>query len=295
MIDIASLTLQRQLTGTVRQVQHAQGLPCLLIQRPECEAVVSLYGGHLLHFTPRGQAPWLWLSQDALLDGQHAIRGGIPVCWPWFGPSPERVGAGKPQHGFARNKTWQLDGISEDADSTLIHLSLSDDAETRALWPFAFELQLDIKVGRELTLQLTCCNTGDQPFTYSGALHTYFNIAEVSQVSLAGLPHNYLDKLAHFAPVNSDHFALDRAMDRVYLQEDARLSLSTGHQTLQLEHRHSNASVVWNPWQEGAAKMGDFDDAGWQHMLCVEPAITEDAPITVLPDEEHSLSVTMRA
>ena len=124
----------RQLTETTQLARNDAGLEFLVVIRPDSEAIISLFGAHLIHFAPKNQSPWFWLSREAVLDGSRGIRGGVPICWPWFGPSPERVGFGKVQHGFARTSVWQLDGISDAGDGTLLHLSLQENTLYKVLY-----------------------------------------------------------------------------------------------------------------------------------------------------------------
>ena len=281
----------RQITESTCLAKNDSGLEFLVISRPESEAIISLFGAHLVHFAPRNQSPWFWLSPAAVLDGSRGIRGGVPICWPWFGPSPERVGTGKVQHGFARTALWQLDGISDTSDGTLIHLSVQDSETSRTIWPYAFSLEYDLLINEELTLLLTTRNTGDSPLVYSGALHSYFTISEPEAVSVQGLGATYVDKLDQMREKQSEPLRVNGPLDRIYNQPESVTQFVTGAHTLQLRHGHADSVVVWTPWVEGSHAMNDVNDEAWQQMLCVETAITSPAGVTVQPDDEHSLSV----
>lgn len=285
----------RQLTNTTHLARNAHGVEFLVVTRPESEAVISLLGAQLLHFAPKNQPNWLWLSKSSKLDGSRGIRGGVPLCWPWFGPSPERVGLGKPQHGFARTLAWQLDGISETTKNTLIHLSLNANDITRSVWPHEFELELDILLGKSVTLLLTSRNTDTTPFTFGGALHSYFEIAKPEDVRVTGLGDRFIDKLENATIKPGTVFTLNQAVDRIYDHADEKITIERGHPTLTLHNHNADSVVVWTPWIEGAKAMPDFDDDGWRNMLCVETAITDPAGITLAPDEEHSLCVMIQA
>ncbi|GAA4497981.1 D-hexose-6-phosphate mutarotase [Pseudaeromonas paramecii] len=293
MIEQLKLTALQPLTTHTKLARNETDQRFIVVDHPDYQAILALYGGHLIHYSNHG-SPLLWLSQSALLDGSRPIRGGVPLCWPWFGPSPERVGLGKPQHGFARTQLWTLDGISETAESTFVHLCLSDNAASQALWPHAFELELTLEIGSELTMLLTTRNTGASPFVYSGALHTYFQSQAPEAVQIQGLGNTYLDQLQQKRPTQEASFVLDKPVDRIYTEPDSRIELDTGLARLQLLNHQADSVVVWNPWQAGAAAMADFDDQGWQTMICVESAITAPDGIQVEPDEEHSLGFTLR-
>lgn len=157
----------RTLTAHCTLSHPADGQPLLTINNEHAKAEISLFGAHVLRYQRHSEPASLWLSDKAVLDGSKPIRGGIPLCWPWFGPAPARVGSGKPAHGFARTSLWTLDGVSDHGDGTLVHLSLRDTDASRALWPHAFELELDVLVGKELSLVLTTRNTGKTPLTYN--------------------------------------------------------------------------------------------------------------------------------
>lgn len=294
MIERFQLTTLRQLTPTVRLATNLAGQTFVVIERQESEAVIALFGAHLMHFSVHGQ-PLLWMSETSALDGSRPIRGGVPVCWPWFGPSPERVGLGKPQHGFARTQIWTLDGVSEQAEDTLVHLSLTDNDETRAPWPFAFELELDIQLGENLTMMLTTRNVGQETLVYNSALHTYFQTQSPDAVQIRGLGPIYRDKLQQGKEVTEAKFVLDKPVDRVYFQPESVVNIETGRHQLTLDNYQSDSVVVWNPWEAGAASIVDFHDAGWQDMVCVETCLTKTEGYQVAADEEHTYGFTLRA
>ncbi|WP_429162919.1 D-hexose-6-phosphate mutarotase [Aeromonas media] len=283
----------RTLTAHCTLSHPANGQPLLTIDNQHAKAEISLFGAHVLRYQRHGEPASIWLSDKAVLDGSKPIRGGIPLCWPWFGPSPARVGSGKPAHGFARTSLWTLDGVSDHGDGTLVHLSLRDTDASRALWPHAFELELDVLVGKELSLVLTTRNTGKTPLTYNAALHTYLQISRPEAVQVTGLGEPYHDKLTGWDAQQQGALTLSAAMDRIYRQPDAMVSLQDGDRTTQVVSGNHDSVVVWNPWAEGAAAMADMSDDGYRTMLCVEAAITADAGITVVPDEEHSFSTVI--
>lgn len=286
------MSTERSLTRHAILTQTSGGLPLIKVSNDFAECEVSLFGAHVLTYRRHGEAPLLWLSECAVLDGSKSIRGGIPLCWPWFGPAPARVGAGKPAHGFARTVTWQLDGVSDAADGTLIHLSLRDNDASRAVWDHAFELELDILIGAELSLVLTTRNTGSLPLTYNGALHTYLHIGSPEQVSVVGLGEPYFDKLSNQPARQEGPLHLDQAMDRIYSAPDAVVKVRDAERQIEVMGGNHDSVVVWNPWQ-GAAAIADMSAEGYRTMLCVEAAITADAGVTLAPDEEHSLSTVI--
>src|SRR5262245_37440351 len=162
------------------------GLTVAEIRNAHASASVALQGGHVVAFQPHGHAPVLWLSSRSVYAIGKAIRGGIPVCWPWFGPHP--TDPTKPAHGFVRTAMWSVRGTGVGPeDATQLWLGLSDDEATRALWPHAFNLEIAITVGPALQVDLVARNTGAAAFTCGGALHSYFAISEVTAIAIDGL------------------------------------------------------------------------------------------------------------
>ncbi|MGY3904439.1 D-hexose-6-phosphate mutarotase [Aeromonas lusitana] len=285
----------RTLTPSVTLTQTSGGQPLLKVANAFAESEICLFGGHVLTYRRHGEAPLLWLSDKAVLDGSKPIRGGVPLCWPWFGPAPARVGSGKSAHGFARTALWTLDGVSDHEDGTLVHLSLSDSDETRAQWDHGFVLELDVLIGKELSLVLTTRNTGTAPLVYSGALHTYLQISSPEAVSVTGLGTSYLDKLnAGQLTEQQGPLTVSGALDRIYRHADTTVVVQDGEQRIHVTSGNHDSVVVWTPWLEGASAMADMSDDGYRTMLCVEAAITDEAGITVAPGEEHSLSTVIR-
>ncbi|MGL5030850.1 MAG: D-hexose-6-phosphate mutarotase [Aeromonas sp.] len=283
----------RPLTANCKLANNGAGLPVLTINNDFASAEISLFGAHVLSYQRHGEPASIWLSDKAVQDGSKPIRGGIPLCWPWFGPAPARVGSGKPAHGFARTHRWELDGVSDHQDGTLVHLSLRDSNATRALWDHSFELELDVLVGKELSLVLTTRNTGTKPLTYGGALHTYLAISAPEAVSVTGLGQPYADKLTGQDGEQQGALTLSGPLDRIYWQPDEQVKVQDGERDIQVVSGNHDSVVVWTPWQAGAAAMADMSDDGYRTMLCVEAAIAGEAGVTVAPDEEHSLSTVI--
>jgi glucose-6-phosphate 1-epimerase len=247
------------------------GLPAVELALPQGDTLrVMLHGAHVLSWVSGGQER-LYLSPQSILDGQSAIRGGVPVCFPQFnqrGPMAERL----PKHGFARNLTWQADSPELSADCAQLCLHLQDNARTRAWWPQAFALQLHITLRPgALRISLNVHNTDTQPLAFSGALHTYLAVPDVTCAQLQGLGGQAeWDAVAntHANAVDTLQFAAE--FDRVYAASAQALRLN--HQ-LHIQQSASWANtVVWNPAQALCQRLADMPEDGWRHMLCVEAA-----------------------
>lgn len=287
------MQLMRSLTSHCSLSHDVNGLPLLTIDNAFAKARVSLFGAHVLSYQRHGEPASIWLSDKAVLDGTKPIRGGIPVCWPWFGQPPVRVGSGKPAHGFARTTLWSLDGISDDDDGTLIHLSMRDSEATLALWPHSFKLELDVMVSEALSLVLTTRNTGDAPFIYNAALHSYLRISAPENVSVTGLGEFYTGILIPREARQPGELRLCEAIDRIYHQPEAMVTVRDGKGITRVVNSNNDSVVVWTPWQEGATAMADMSNNGYRTMLCVEAAITGKAGVTIASEDEHSFSTTI--
>src|SRR5262245_2866948 len=167
-LDLEWLNESFAITDHIAFATGAGGLPIAQIRNAYAAATVSLHGGQVLAFQPHDQDPVLWVSEQSLYQSGKAIRGGIPVCWPWFGPHPSDPA--KPAHGFARTSLWSVLSAAALADgATQIRLRLADGDISPALWPYAFELRMVVTVGAELKAELIARNPGTTPYTYSGA------------------------------------------------------------------------------------------------------------------------------
>lgn len=290
----------RPASATVRPVAGPGGLPVLEVNNPLARAQVSLQGAQVLSFQPHGQPDWLFLSPRARFEPGQPIRGGVPVCWPWFGPDPGAQG--RPAHGFARQRPWTLRQSADDSDGTTrLTLALSDDDATRALWPHAFELRLDIRVGRTLRLSLSTRNTGDTGFTITQALHSYFAVDHIDTVRVLGLEGSgFIDKLPG-APAQGqatgEALRFSGRLDRIYQPAPERLRIlgAAGNQCLDLRSEGSRTAVVWNPGAELVATMADLGPHTHQRFVCVETANAGDDTITLPPGGQHRLTVEIAA
>jgi glucose-6-phosphate 1-epimerase len=265
----------------------------LPIHNAACTAEIHLNGAHITSWHPRGAGEVLWLSERAVFAPGVPIRGGIPLCWPWFGPHPSDPLA--KAHGFARTREWTLDQINEAVDETHVRLVLRSDDETRALWPHEFELLLDAVFGVTLDVALTTRNIGAAPFTITEALHTYLGVSDVRSVAVDGLAGaRYADKVVGCDDVQSESLLrFSGETDRVYATANDCVVIN-GARRVRITKRGSGSTVVWNPWIEKAARMADFGDDEWTSMLCVEAANALDAAVTVAPGALHTIATTIQ-
>lgn len=267
------------------------GLPVASITTPQASAQVALQGAHMLSWQPAGQEPVLWVSTAAEFAPGKPIRGGVPVCWPWFGPLADR-----PMHGFARNLPWEVRASACDADGQVVLcLGLQDDLQTRLLWDHAFDLELQFTVGTTLTMALTTRNTGSTDVNLTQALHTYFKVGDIRQTRVQGLDGcAYLDKvqaMARMQQVGDVRFHAET--DRVYLDtsSDCLIHDPVLQRGIRIAKQGSRSTVVWNPWAEKV--MPDMAPGEYQGMVCVETCNAGPDAVTLTPGQRHSLSASI--
>lgn len=260
------------------------GQPAMRLVAPDgAEATVLLHGAQLVSWIPAGDQERLYLSPLAQAGEGRAVRGGIPVCFPQFG----RRGP-LPPHGFARTRAWQWVEGAERGGVAIGVLRLTDDAATRALWPHAFEAELSFTLtGLTLDVELAVTNTGDAPFDFSAALHTYLRVDDVRRARLGGLyAVRYIDSLSGAEQRQEiDPFSFVGEIDRVYFDAKDPLALSTAMGRAAISQEGFRDVVVWNPGPDQAAALADLPDADWTGFLCVEAGAI-GRPVTLAPGEE---------
>ncbi len=294
MLNVERLNREQGIEGQLTFFAGAGGLPMLDINTPLARARISLYGGQVLAFQPATEAEdLLFLSERAFFQAGRAIKGGIPLCWPWFGPDPEA--RGRPAHGFVRTRHWDAVTTRRLQDGgILVRIGLVDSPRTRELWPHPFQLAIEISVGSKLRLELVTRNSGEAPVGITQALHTYLRVGDVRQTRIPGLAGaGYYDKLDGGAEKQQlGPVLIDRAVDRIYSVEPGSLEVvdeSLGRR-IRIASSGSDSVVVWNPWSAGAAAMEDLADDDYLRMLCVESANTK--PVTLEPGESRRLGAS---
>jgi glucose-6-phosphate 1-epimerase len=282
--------------GLVAVSRDANGLECVTVTNAFARAQVYFHGGHVAAFEPTGQKPVLWLSPQSAFQAGRAIRGGVPICWPWFGPHPSRPDL--PAHGFARIRSWTgVDAAQLGDGRTRIRLSLEDDSDTRALWPHAFSLTLSVTVGETLELELLALNTGDSPFSYTDALHTYLSVADVSRARVDGFDGAaFVHSTRHFRGVQSGTIAFKGEVNNIYVPNLGVASVTDPvlDRRFDVEKSGSRATVVWNPGEALGSAMKDVGDH-WTEFVCVEAANCADTQVTLLPGTSHTTAQRIRA
>jgi D-hexose-6-phosphate mutarotase len=265
---------------------------------PAAEAHVYLHGAHVTHHRPTGRSPLLFLSARSRYAAGTAIRGGVPVIFPWFGARAGHPEA--PDHGFARTAEWTVESATRGDDGAVtLTLGLEPDEHTRAMWPHDFRLRHRVVIGAHLELLLEVENRSRAPFTFEEALHTYLHVGDVRTASIVGLEGlTYIDKTDGMRrkPSGSGPLRLHGTTDRVFLDATATCTVSDPAlgRRLVVEKRGSSTTVVWNPWSDRAHTMADLGADEWPSMLCVEAANAADNARRLDAGERHAMSVVIR-
>ncbi|PLX76079.1 MAG: D-hexose-6-phosphate mutarotase [Azoarcus sp.] len=263
------------MSATIEQVEF-QGLAALAMDVSGARVVVSLLGGQVLSWTPRGGKEWLYLSEQAVFDGSVPIRGGVPVCFPQFADQGTL-----PKHGFVRTRVWSVVEQRTGEDFAIAVLRIVDDEETRAIWPHAFALELTVAVeDNRLDLELSVENTGDEAFSFTGALHTYLRVSEVEEIALEGLyGFSYRDTAAGnvVRRESGERIMVDTEVDRIYCKVTRPLLVRDHRRSLGVNTEGFPDVVIWNPWETRCAALADMPNSGFRRMLCTEAAVADQA------------------
>ncbi len=282
---MSDLELPKGITSVVEN-----GLNAYRIDTPQCSGLVYEHGAHVASWKPAGQDEVLWMSDNSVFSPDKAIRGGVPICFPWFGPG--RSGDRTPAHGFARLSEWYLVGASVEKGVAKLSLELTgDEVDDLGGFPSDFTARLDVSMGNELTLALTVA-AGETPLVFEEALHTYFRVSDIHDVKVLGLDGvTFVDKVAGGAATQEGPVIFSGRTDRVY-PSAAATQIVDPVRKVTIDKVNSGDSVVWNPWDEIAASMADFASDAWPQMVCVEAANCLGNEVTVQPGEAHTMSFT---
>ncbi|MDT8376976.1 MAG: D-hexose-6-phosphate mutarotase [Mariprofundaceae bacterium] len=263
------------------------------IDNGHCTASVAMQGAHLMTWNPKGEEPVIWMSPVAKLAKGKSIRGGVPICWPWFGA--HAINSSFPGHGFARTVSWNVTGTASlDNGSTRISFRIARCNTDQ--WPCEVPAEMHMIIGRELEMELVTENRNDEVITLGDALHTYFCVRDVSKVVVYGLDGcDYLDKVDGGArkKQNGD-VTISSEVDRIYFDQgqDVIIEDAGMGRGIRIEKRSSHSTVVWNPWIDKCKQMGDFGwDDGYLGMLCVESANADEDVVQLAPGDSHRLWV----
>ena len=272
------------------------------VTTPTCTAEIYMQGAHLTQWQPTGQKQVLFLSERSALQPGKAIRGGVPLIFPWFGA---HKGAADnaikfPSHGFARTSNdWLLAGAGRSKDDFMMTFELSDSDQSRSFGYDSFKATYKIAVGEELELELIIENHSNEAMQIEEAFHTYFAVSNVEQISLTGLiDTEYLDKTDNFKRKKQTDTVLQISgeTDRPYLNSEAEVVIQdqAWKRKISVDKLNSQSTVIWNPWKEQTAKLSDMNPDEWQKMVCVETANLDQNAINIPPGKHHAMHARVR-
>lgn len=270
---------------------HGEDFPIIMIRTAKCEAEVSLYGAQLLNWTPAGHMPVIFTSPKIVYQKGKALRGGIPLCWPWFGKHPED--SGKPSHGVARISTWQVAKTEELEDGTvrlLLALPPADDTLPSGA--------VMMEIGEELIISLLTMDV-KVPTKYSAAMHTYFAVSDYEQVAVTGLEELAFTEFADDAiPHCEDPLLPAGHIDRIYhpVPEQQEISIHdpNWNRSIRISRAGSASCIVWNPGEQLAAGMGDLGAEASRGFLAVETGVVPAENILLRYGETHELTTRIQ-
>jgi glucose-6-phosphate 1-epimerase len=281
-------------------------LTCWRVRTAEAELLLAQQGAQILSYQRDGEQPLIWLSPQAAYRRGQGVRGGVPICWPWFGdlrrnpPAVQQQYSGGtlvPFHGLVRDLDWQLLGI--DSQDGAVSLAFAFDTRTQPLagWPHAAELRLNIRLDQQLHLARDSHNLGTEPLAISQALHSYFAVSDIRQVRVTGLDGcPYVDTLQDWQRLRQQgELTFAGETDRLYLETPARLDIldPAWQRRIRLHSGGTRSAVLWNPWIDKSQRLTQFASDAWQGMLCIEHAnVLEDVRV-LAPGARHRLELSL--
>lgn len=269
------------------------GLPYFELHWNGAEAHLYLHGAHVLHYQPAGQQPVLWQSEASWFEPGKPIRGGIPVCWPWFGAHPTEPD--QPSHGFVRLTEWEPISTSATEESTIATLQFPASGS-----PQGISLQLRVELSEQLSVSLITANNSGADFMFSEALHSYFSIRDIRSVIILGLEdQRYLDSLYRGSSPQqqSGPISFSAETDRIYIDTPHTCTIvdEVFKRSIHIQKENSLSTVVWNPWIDKSIRMPDFGDREFMNMLCLETANCGPDAVTLSSGETHTMRLQIFA
>lgn len=293
--DILGLDRRFGLPGIASVEPGNRGLPEVQLTTPHCTGEMYLHGAHVTSWKPVGAEEALFLSPRSRWENGRAIRGGVPISFPWFA---DRAGdPHAPAHGFVRTTAWQLESIVQAGDAVTVCMSTESDATTRQWWPADFRLLHCVTFGSELTMELMVTNTGATPLHFEEALHAYHNVGDVTKAHASGLDDvDYVDKTdSNRRKTQHGDVVIQSETDRIYLDTQHAVEINDPvlHRRIRIAKENSFTTVIWNPWAQKAAALTDLGQDQWPRMLCIETSNVGGFAINLVPGQQHSMKATL--
>jgi glucose-6-phosphate 1-epimerase len=293
---ISELNRRFAIPALAQIVEGNGGLAKVQVTSPTASGEMYLHGAHVTSWKPAGAEDMLFVSPHSVWRDGVAIRGGVPICFPWFGDKAGDPRA--PAHGFVRTKAWELDSITQNSDAVSLSMFTASDDSTRESWPSDFRLVHRVTFGAELVLELIMTNTGSQTLRFEEAMHAYYNVGDAERAGVSGLGGvRYLDKTDSYREkTQQGDITITAETDRVYLNTESALTLNDPvlqRKTKVVKH-NSRTTVVWNPWMEKSRTIADLGNGEWKQMLCIEVTNVGDFAVELAPGQQHVMRATVR-
>lgn len=267
---------------------HENGLDYIDIDSPLCDARIFIQGAQIVHFQPKGQQPLLWVSAADDYQPGNGIRGGVPICWPWFGQHSNKQ---FPQHGFARTSIWDLASITSNNDIVTIKFTLAIDEKDLCFWPHNTKLEMEFVVGKMLQMNLINTNLSDETIELTQALHSYFPIGNIHELIASGFADaKYIEFNQGPFPQPKDQVQFDKETDRVYTDLGSIQYLNTANGVIEVKRKNSQSAVLWNPWIDKSKRLSRFNDNDYLSMVCLEAANVLEDKVILKPGQSHQLT-----
>ncbi len=293
---IAGSDRRFEIPGVAQVVAGNGGLPKVSITSPEAVGEMYLHGAHVTSWKPAGKEEVIFLSSHSKFEAGKAIRGGVPICFPWFGGKGDDPKA--PAHGFVRAKSWQLESIAQAGGAVTVSMFTESNDETKKWWAAEFRLVHRATFGSDLSLELEVTNTGKTPLRFEEALHTYHRVGNIEDTRVRGLDGVfYLDKTdSNRKKVQHGEIAIVAETDSVYLNTGDAIEIEDPvlHRRTRITKQDSRTTVVWNPWVEKARSFSDFGADEWRRMICIEASNVSDFAVDLAPGQQHRMKAVVR-
>ena len=285
-----------EIPGTVEIVPGNGGLPKVRIASPEAVGEIYLHGAHVTSWKPEGEEEVFFLSSRSRWEDGHSIRGGVPVCFPWFRGKPGDPQA--PAHGFVRTKAWRIESIARVGGAVAVSMFTESDERTKKWWPAEFRLLHRVTFGRELSLELVVTNTGRTSLRFEEALHAYYRVGnvEIARARALDALHYWEGTDLHHKQTQLGDIVIASETDRIYLNTKDAIELEDPllKRRICVTKENSRTTVVWNPWAQKARRLSDVADDEWEKMICIEPSNVSDFAVNLAPGQQHAMKSVVR-
>jgi len=294
--EIGGLDRRFEIPGLAQIVEGNGGLAKIRITSPEAAGEMYLHGAHITSWKPAGREEALFLSSKSRWEHGRAIRGGVPICFPWFGAKADDPAA--PAHGFVRTKAWQLESIAQAEGAVIVSMFTESNEDTRRWWPADFRIVHRATFGRDLGLELVVSNIGKTTVRFEEALHTYHHVGNITKTRMRGLDKvQYIDKTdLNQKKTQHGEIAIVSETDRVFLDTASPIDLEDPvlRRLIRVIKENSRTTVVWNPWLEKGRALSDMDDDEWTRMICIETSNVSDFAVDLAPGQQHRMKALVK-